>query len=411
MKEKSKRVVSPEAGHREVWYAPSTERKEERMVPKTTRKKNDTPISAYLYLALELSNEEWKLGFTIGFGQAPRLRSIRGGDLAGLCNEIRQAKERFGLGEDATVRSCYEAGRDGFWLHRYLSAQGIENVVVDSSSIEVNRRARRAKTDRLDVGKLLTMLLRYHQGEPKVWSVVHVPSVEIEDQRQLHRELQALKQERTHHINRLKGLMASQGVRLEVKADFLVQLETVRLWDGSGLPMGLRSCLVREHERFLYVQEQIRQLDQQRRDLLRSSKDPAVEQVRCLMRLKGIGINSAWLYVMEFFSWRAFRNRREVGCLSGLTPTPHQSGENAQERGISKAGNRPVRAMAIEIAWAWLRFQPQSELSRWYEQRFAHAGKRMRRIGIVALARKLLVALWQYLETGVPPAGAILLNA
>lgn len=381
------------------------------MVPKTARKKNDTPESVWLYMALELSSEEWKLGFTIGFGQAPRLRSIRGGDLAGLRNEIRLAKERFGLSKEAVVRSCYEAGRDGFWLHRYLVAEEVENVVVDSSSIEVNRRARRAKTDRLDVGKLLTMLLRYHQGEPKVWSVVHVPSVEVEDQRQLHRELQALKQERTHHINRLKGLMASQGVRLEVKADFLVHLETVRLWDGSSLPPGLRSCLVREHERFLYVQGQIRQLDQQRKDLLRSSKDPAMEQVRRLLRLKGIGINSAWLYVMEFFSWRAFHNRREVGCLSGLTPTPHQSGENAQERGISKAGNRPVRAMAIEIAWAWLRFQPQSELSRWYEQRFAHAGKRMRRIGIVALARKLLVALWQYLETGVPSAGAILLNA
>ena len=380
------------------------------MEPKTTRKKNDTPVSVYLYLALELSREEWKMGFTIGFGQAPRLRNLRGGDLVGLLNEIRQAKERFGLVEEAIVRSCYEAGRDGFWLHRYLVAEGIENVVVDSSSIEVNRRARRAKTDRLDVGKLLTMLLRYHQGEPKVWSVVHVPSVEVEDRRQLHRELQALKRERTHHINRLKGLLASQGVRMEVKADFRLQLEEVRLWDGSPLPAGLRACLVREHERLLYMQEQIRQLEQQRKELLRTSTDPAMEQVQCLLRLRGIGINSAWLYVMEFFSWRAFRNRREVGSLSGLTPTPYQSGENARERGISKAGNRPVRAMAIEIAWAWLRFQPQSELSRWYEQRFAHAGKRMRRIGIVALARKLLVALWQYLETGIPPQGAILLH-
>jgi len=206
------------------------------MEPKTTRKKNDTPVSVYLYLALELSREEWKLGFTIGFGQAPRLRNLRGGDLVGLLNEIRQAKERFGLEEEAIVRSCYEAGRDGFWLHRYLVAEGTENVVVDSSSIEVNRRARRAKTDRLDVGKLLSMLLRYHQGEPKVWSVVHVPSVEVEDQRQLHRELQALKRERTHHINRLKGLLASQGVRMEVKADFRLQLEEVRLWDGSPLP-------------------------------------------------------------------------------------------------------------------------------------------------------------------------------
>ena len=163
------------------------------MVPKTARKMDDTPERAWLYAALELSSEEWKLGFTIGFGQAPRLRSIRGGDLAGLQNEIRLAKERLGLVEEARVRSCYEAGRDGFWLHRYLAAQGMENVVVDWSSIEVNRRARRAKTDRLDVGKLLTMLLRYHQGEPKVWSVVHVPSVEVEDQRQLHRELQALR--------------------------------------------------------------------------------------------------------------------------------------------------------------------------------------------------------------------------
>lgn len=381
------------------------------MVPKTTGKKDDTPVSAYLYLALELSQEEWKLGFTIGFGQAPRLRSLRGGDLAGLLNEIQLAKERFDLGAEASVRSCYEAGRDGFWLHRYLAAQGVNNVVVDSSSIEVNRRARRTKTDRLDVGKLLTMLLRYHQGEPKVWSVVHVPSVEVEDQRQLHRELQALKQEQTHHINRLKGLLASQGVRLEVRADFLLQLEEVRLWDGSCLPEGLHGCLVREHERLLQIRQQIRQLEQHRKELLRTSDAPAVEQIRRLLRLRGIGINSAWLYVMEFFSWRAFRNRREVGSLSGLTPTPYQSGENAQERGISKAGNRPVRAMAIEIAWVWLRFQPQSELSRWYGQRFAQAGKRMRRIGIVALARKLLVALWQYLETGIAPQGAILLDA
>jgi transposase len=362
-------------------------------------------------MALELSSKEWKLGFTIGFGQAPRLRSLRGDDLVGLLREIHLAKARFDLPVDASVRSCYEAGRDGFWLHRYLAKQGIDNRVVDSSSIEVNRRARRAKTDRLDVGKLLSMLLRYHQGENKVWSVVHVPSVAVEDQRQLHRELQALKREKTHHINRLKGLLASQGVRLDVKADFLDQLEAMRLWDGSSLPAGLRGCLVREYERLLQVRDQIHQLEQQRKELLHTSTDPAVEQVRRLSQLRGIGINSAWLYVMEFFSWRAFRNRREVGSLSGLTPTPHQSGENAQERGISKAGNRPVRAMAIEIAWAWLRYQPQSELSRWYEKRFAHGSKRMRRIGIVALARKLLVALWQYLETGVPPQDAILLNA
>jgi transposase len=362
-------------------------------------------------MALELSKEEWKLGFTVGLGQAPRLRSLNARNLPGLLEEIRLAKERFGLSGKALVLSCYEAGRDGFWLHRYLEAQGIRNLVVDSASIEVNRRARRAKTDRMDVGKLLTMLLRYHQGERKVWSVVHVPSPEVEDQRQLHRELLALKVECTHHMNRLKGLLASQGVMLVVKADFLTRLETVRLWDGSALPAGLQACLVREYERMQQVRKQVHQLEVRRKEAVRTSSDPAVEQVRRLLRLKGIGINSAWLYVMEFFSWRDFHNRREVGSLSGLTPTPYQSGQNARERGISKAGNRPIRAMAVEIAWAWLRFQPESQLSRWYEQRFAHGSKRLRRIGIVALARKLLIALWQYLETGIPPKGAYVMNA
>ncbi len=378
------------------------------MVPKTTHKENDTTESPQLYMALELSKEEWKLGFTIGFGQAPRVRSLRARELASLLEEIHLAKVRFGLAEETEVWSCYEAGRDGFWLHRYLETQGVHNLVVDSSSIEVNRRARRAKTDRLDVGKLLTMLLRYHHGEKKVWSVVHVPSPAVEDQRQLYRELRALKAERTHHINRIKGLLASQGVVLDVKTDFLARVEEVRLWDGSKLPKGLQGCLVREYERIQQVQEHVRQLEQQRKEAIRTSKDPAAEQVRRLLRLRGIGVNSAWLDVMEFFAWRDFHNRREVGSLAGLTPTPYQSGENARECGVGKAGNRHVRAMAIEIAWAWLRFQPDSELSRWYEQRFAHGGKRLRRIGIVALARKLLIALWQYLETGVPPKGAVI---
>src|SRR5574341_909860 len=211
------------------------------MVPKTTRKRNDTPVSGRLYLALELSQAEWKLGFTIGLGQAPRLRSLQARNLKGLSREIEQAKERFGLSKEAAVVSCYEAGRDGFWLHRYLESIGVGNLVVDSASIEVNRRFRRAKTDRLDVGKLLNMLVRYHQGERKVWSVVHVPSVEVEDQRQLHRELMALKREQTHHINRMKGLLASQGVVLEVKRDFVEELVEVKVWDGSKIGSGLRT--------------------------------------------------------------------------------------------------------------------------------------------------------------------------
>jgi len=380
------------------------------MVPDTT-KINHTTFSPNLYMAIELSNAGWKLSFTVGLGQAPRLRSLTARDLTGLLEEIRLSKMRFGLPESAPVVSCYEAGRDGFWLHRYLSAQGVTNLVVDSASIEVNRRRRRVKTDRMDVGKLLTMLIRYVQGEKKVWSVIHPPSPQEEDQRQLHRELMALKRERTHHINRIKGLLASQGVSLAIKADFLDQLEAVRVWDGSGLLEGLRNSLVREHQRYQLVQEQVHQIELARLEAIRTANTPAIQQVRQLLRLRGIGLNSAWLYVMEFFSWRDFRNRRELGSLSGLTPTPYQSGDSDHEQGISKAGNRPIRAMAIEIAWAWLRYQPDSALSHWYQNRFAHGSSRIRRIGIVALARKLLIALWQYLELGVIPAGACLREA
>jgi transposase len=361
---------------------------------------------ATLYLAFELSNERWKLGFKIGLGQRPRERTIRAGDLKALQREIRQAKKHFGLAEDARVLSCYEAGRDGFWLHRYLVEKGIENLVVDSASIEVSRRAKRTKTDRLDVGKLLTMLIRYDSGERKVWSVVHVPSAEAEDSRHLHRELRTLKEERTRHTNRIKGLLVSQGVRLPVGADFEERLEKVRLWDGSAVPRGLRSRVEQEYACRKFVNEQILKLEAERREMIRNSSDPSVEKVRQLLQLRGIGENSAWLFVMEFFGWRAFRNRREVGALAGLTPTHYQSGDETREQGISKAGNRPIRGMAIEISWGWLRHQPKSKLSLWYQERFGQGSKRLRKIGIVALSRKLLIELWRYLETGAIPDGA-----
>jgi transposase len=357
-------------------------------------------------MALELSNSKWRLGFTIGLGQPPRLRKLVAQDLEGFIEEIEWSKKRFGLPADAAVLSCYEAGRDGFWLHRFLIAQEVRNHVVDSASIEVNRRKRRAKTDRIDVGKLLTMLVRAAQGESQVWSVVHPPSPEEEDQRQRHRDLMAPKRERTHHINRIKGLLASQGIKMAIKTDFLTQLEMVRLWDGSRLGDGLRDRLEREYQRYQLVQLQIRQIDQVRREAIRSDETAALEQVRQLLRLKGIGVNSAGVYVMEFFAWRNFRNRRELGSLAGLAPTPYQSGDGGREQGISKAGNRPVRAMAIEFAWAWVRHQPDSALSIWYQKRFGHGNSRIRRIGIVALARKLLIALWRYLEFDVIPEGA-----
>ena len=374
----------------------------------TATNKSEYSTQGLLYLAFELGNAHWKLGFTIGLGQQPRRRTVAAGDLTQLEQEIATARKRFKLAESVPVVSCYEAGRDGFWLDRYLGSEGVKNVIVDAASIEVNRRARRAKTDRLDLNKLLSMLIRYHNGEPKVWHVVRGPTLEQEDGRQLHRELLKLKQDRTRHINRLKGLLVSQGVRLAIKKDFPRELEKVRLWDGSPLPPGLKGRLEREYERLGLLERHIKVLEAERHAAIRHSSDPAVEMVRNLLRLRGIGPNSAWLYTMEFFSWRNFRNRREVGALAGLTPTPYQSGASDREQGIDKAGNRYIRSMAIEIAWRWLYLQPESQLSQWYQERFGNGGKRARKIGVVALARKLLIALWRYLETGEVPAGAVL---
>jgi transposase len=361
-----------------------------------------------LYLAFELGQNTWKLGFTIGVAQQPRERMIPAGDVERVQQEIARAKQRFDLPEDACVVSCYEAGRDGFWLHRYLVAHSVQNHVIDSASIEVKRRQRRAKTDRLDVRKLLTMLLRHSAGEKKVWSVVRVPSVAEEDRRQLHRELTTAKCDRTRVINRIKGLLAGHGVQLVLQGDVDAQLEQVRQWDGSPLPSALRIRLKRAWQQVGFLTTHIQTLEAERRALGRRREDPVIDQVRQLFTLRGIGVNSAWLYVMEFFAWRDFQTPKQVGALAGLTPTPYQSGQSRRELGIAKAGNRHIRAMAIEIAWAWRRFQPASALSQWYERRFGHGSARLRKLGIVALARKLLIALWRFVKTGVLPEGAVL---
>lgn len=361
-----------------------------------------------MFMALELSAAKWKVGTTVGLGQKPREQSVDAGDLEALTEELAKAKERFGLPSDVRVVSCFEAGRDGFWIHRWLEAQGIENVVIDPASVHVDRRKKRAKTDRLDLGKLIRCLIRWFGGEPKVWSVVQVPSVKDEDDRQLHRELRALKSEQTRHTNRIKSLLISQGVKIPAKNGFVGLLQRCRVWDGSLLPKHMVSRLEREYQRLQIVREQIRHLEMQRRETLRKSQDEKVEKVRQLMRLRGLAYNSSWLFVMEFFGWRKFKNRRQVGSLAGLTPTPFNSGDMDRELGIDKSGNPRVRTMAIEIAWCWLRFQPQSELSLWFQRRFGNGGKRARRIGIVALARRLLVALWRYVDQGVVPAGAVL---
>lgn len=369
------------------------------MTRATRRNEYTGERTQWLYLAFELGVDEWKLGFTKDLGTQPRVRVMPARDLKRLAREIAAAKQWFGAPATAAVRSCYEAGRDGFWLHRYLTAEGIDNRVVDSSSIEVNRRQRRAKSDGLDARKLLGMLVRYHAGEPKVWSVVRVPTVEGEDRRQLHRELRTLKKERTRVTNRIKGLLANQGIRLPKRRDLGELLERVRLWDGSPLPAGLRARLQREWEHAQFLHGKIVELERERQRAIAHDRGPAVEKVRQLLRLRAIGPSGAWVYVNEFFGWRQFRNRKEVGAAAGLIPTPHQSGDASREQGISKAGSRHLRAVAIEMAWCWLRYQPRSRLSRWYQARFGRGGTR---------ARKLLIELWRFLEYGVIPEGATL---
>ncbi len=360
-----------------------------------------------LLLVLELGLKEWKLGFGRSFADTPLIRTVGGGNVGALMKEIARAKRHFELPEDAPVMSCYEAGRDGFWLHRFLMSKGVTNYIVDSASIEVNRRARHTKTDRLDTVKLLKMLIRFCAGEPGVWSVVRVPSVEDEDARCLHRELRTLKKERARCSNRIKGLLFSQGVRIKhVGVDFLQRLKGARLWDGTPLPEGMRARVLREYKRMRLLHGQIGLLNRQRREAIRSGQGAALEKVRRMQQLRGIGDGSSWLFVMELFGWRQFDNRKQLGAVSGLVPVPYQSGEQDRDLGISKAGNRHVRSIAIEIAWAWLRFQPDSELSRWYMRRFGRGGPRARKIGIVALARKLLIALWRWVEFDELPEGA-----
>jgi transposase len=366
------------------------------------------PIGPILCLAFETGAVKWKIAFSSGLGQQPRLRETPAGDLVRLKEEIQRSKARFALPADARVISCYEAGRDGFWLHRALLAMGVENQIVDSSSIEVNRRQRRAKTDRLDAGKLVGMLWRWLWGDRKVWSVVRVPSVAEEDRRQLNRELITARRDRNRLTNRIKSLLFTQGIRLLELKDLPTQLPRLRQWNGEPLPPRLVERISRDWQKVEERSEQIASLARERRKLMRSAEDPGTECARKLFRIRGIGDNAAWLFALEFFAWREFRNRRQVGGLSGLTGTPNDSGDFHQELGISKAGNRWVRSIAIEIAWGWLRYQPDSELSQWYQRKFGHGSSRIRRIGIVALARKLLIELWRYTQTGVPPAGAVL---
>lgn len=369
------------------------------------------PCGQVLYMVLELSSRSWKVLFRSPCGRQ-RERAVAAGDLAGLLREIAEAKRKLALPADAHVVSCYEAGRDGFWLHRALVTNGIESLVVDSSSIEVPRRARHKKTDRLDLYKLMSLLVRYLGGERGVWSVVRVPDEAVEDVRQLARSIERLKSERGQHRTRIKSLLAKEGVACDRidGGDFPERVGKLERWDGSPLPPNLKRDLLAEGERLALVERQLALLKAEREALVASSPCQIAGKARALRQLGAIAEESSFLFSAEVLGWRTFANRRELAGAVGITGTPYTSGESEREQGISKAGNRRMRAMLVEIAWGWLRYQPASALSRWWQRRFGQGpnkgNKRTRRIGIVALARKLLIALWRYLEEGLVPEGA-----
>jgi transposase len=357
-----------------------------------------------LYVAFELGKKDWQLAMTSGFGVAPWLRRVASGDWRGVEQALVQGRRRLGLLAGAPVVSCYEAGRDGFWIHRALAARSICNRVVDSASIEVNRRARRAKTDRLDALKLVTMLVRVCCGEKKVWSEVQVPSLAAEAARQVSRERTALTQEQTRLTNQMRGWLATWGAALPRRRT-PAWWTTVRDWAEAPLPVEVQARLARAEARLTVLEAQVAELDGQQHAAVTTAAPASA--LRQLVRLKGVATTGASVLLDEGLVWRTFRNRRQIGGLLGFAPTPYDSGESVREQGISRAGNKRLQSISIQLAWNWVHWQPLSVLTQWYRAHFG-TGKRARRIGIVAVARKLVIALWRYVTTGVVPAGAVL---
>jgi transposase len=366
---------------------------------------------ATVHLVFELSKAKWKLGITLPESQRMSRYTIDGGDLVALGGRLAASRSKAERsGKPVRIVACFEAGLDGHWLHRWLTEQGVISYEVDPSSIEVSRRARRAKTDRIDLDKLMRTFLAYLRGEPRVCSMVHVPTVEEEDRKRRTRERERLLKERTAHTNRIKALLFGQGVRdvMPLKPGFVASLGKMRTGDGRELPPRLKGEIVREHERLCLVHTQLLALEAKSKAELRVAAPGSAEaKIVQLVDLKSIGPVGGQQLVNEAF-YRPFGNRRQVGSYFGLAGTPYDSGESRREQGISKAGNWRARKLAIELAWLWLRHQPGSELSLWFHQRVGNMKGRIRRITIVAMARKLMVALWQYLTTGVVPKGAVL---
>lgn len=361
-------------------------------------------VNERLYVAFELGATSWKLGLTSGFGGAAWIKTVPARDWAAVQRVVAQAKTRFSVAADARVMSCYEAGRDGFWVHRALLREGFDNRVVDSASIEVNRRARRAKTDRLDAAKLVAMLVRAVLGERGVWREVHVPSAADEAARHASRERTQLVQERTRLINQVRSWLATYGAQLPARRPD-AWWQRVTDWAGAPLPATVQARIARADERMAQLAHQLETLDAAARATVAAA--PADSALGRLVQLKGIAVTGAQVLLEEGLVWRAFRNRREVGGLLGFAPLPYQSGDQARDQGIDRAGNSRWRAMSVQLAWSWVRWQPTSALTQWYQRRFGGGGARLRRIGIIALARKLVIALWRTATTGEIPAGAV----
>jgi len=358
-----------------------------------------------LYVAFELGASEWTLAMTAGLSMAPWLRKVRVGDFSTLRRVLTQGRAQYGLPTGAPAVSCYEAGRDGFWIHRALEAQGIRNRVVDSASIEVNRRQRRAKTDRLDALKLVLMLVRACSGERRVWREVHVPPVAAEAARHVSRERTDLIRERTRLRNQIGSWLATAGCRRPGRLGAR-WWTTVRDWAGARLPREVQARLARAQARLELLATQLAELAAiEQEAVTTAATDSALGR---LVRLKGVAARGAGVLLGEGLSWRHFQNRRQVGGLLGFTPVPYRSGDQAQDQGIDHAGNSRWRAVSIQLAWGWVRWQPSSGLTQWYRRQFGGRGARARRIGIVALARKLMIALWRWACQGVVPEGAIL---
>jgi transposase len=368
--------------------------------------------SGTIFVAIELSQKSWQVTLHSPDRDRMSRHKVTGGDHAGLLALIERMRERAAraLGAAPAVVSCYEAGYDGFWLHRVLTAARITNHVFDPASIAVEQRGRRAKTDRIDGEQLLRTLMAHCRGEPRVVRIVQVPSPEQEDARRATRERDRLIKEQVRHINRIKSLLRLLGMAVgnPRRRDWLIWLARQRDWQGQAVPPRTLAELEREHARLMLVRQQLAAVEE--RPAQAQLTPAAAEMARrsdLLFRLRALGPASSGMLTSEVF-YKNFRHHRQVGAYVGLAPSPWQSGGTRREQGISKAGNPRARQAAIELAWLWIRHQPDSALARWFRQRTANASSRIKRIAIVALARKLMVALWRYLTTGLVPEGAVL---